>query len=253
MKADRNIEKDRYNIRSASKGLEHHVDGSRGSSSIPLVLQAPYLHFEKLISASLDHKMVVLEVGAGTGEHSGVLVDSGAIVVALDISENSLRLMKRSYIGCSGLVVSAGDMEFLPFRSHSFDMVTSAGSLSYGDNQRVMREIWRVLKPNGVFICVDSLNHSWVYRLNRWWRFKRGDRSLSTLKRMPNLELLDAYLETFGRVECRFFGAITWLMPIFCRILGPAAASLISDKCDHFFQTRASAFKFVMLATKVLR
>ena len=253
MKADKIIEKDRYNTRSASKGFEQHVDGSRGSSYIPLILRAPYLHFEKVISTCLDHKMVVLEIGAGTGEHSGVLVDSGAVVVALDISENSLRLMKRSYLGCSGLVVSVGDMEFLPFKSHSFDMVTTAGSLSYGDNQRVMREIWRVLKPNGVFICVDSLNNSWVYRLNRWWRFKKGDRSLSTLKRMPSLELLDAYRETFGRIECRFFGAIAWLMPTLSRIVGPAAASLISDKCDHFFQTRASAFKFVMLATKVLR
>jgi ubiquinone/menaquinone biosynthesis C-methylase UbiE len=36
----------------------------------------------------------------------------------------------------------------------------SAGSLSYGDNDIVMNEIYRVLKLQGVFIAIDSLNNN---------------------------------------------------------------------------------------------
>ena len=41
------------------------------------------------------------------------------------------------------------DMEKLPFKNESFDVICSAGSLSYGDNNRVINEIYRVLKLGG--------------------------------------------------------------------------------------------------------
>jgi ubiquinone/menaquinone biosynthesis C-methylase UbiE len=51
-------------------------------------------------------------------------------------------------------------MEKLPFADQSFDIIVSAGSLSYGDNDIVMNEIYRVLKLQGVFIAIDSLNNN---------------------------------------------------------------------------------------------
>jgi ubiquinone/menaquinone biosynthesis C-methylase UbiE len=51
-------------------------------------------------------------------------------------------------------------MEKLPFANQSFDIIVSAGSLSYGDNDIVMNEIYRVLKLQGVFIAIDSLNNN---------------------------------------------------------------------------------------------
>ena len=40
-------------------------------------------------------------------------------------------------------------MEKLPFKNESFDVICSAGSLSYGDNNKVMSEIYRILKLGG--------------------------------------------------------------------------------------------------------
>jgi ubiquinone/menaquinone biosynthesis C-methylase UbiE len=39
----------------------------------------------------------------------------------------------------------------------------SAGSLSYGDNDKVLDEIYRVLKNKGAFIAIDSLNNNPKY------------------------------------------------------------------------------------------
>ena len=43
----------------------------------------------------------------------------------------------------------------LPFQSQSFDVVVSAGVLSYGGHEITRDEIFRVLKF-GTYICVDS-------------------------------------------------------------------------------------------------
>jgi ubiquinone/menaquinone biosynthesis C-methylase UbiE len=45
-------------------------------------------------------------------------------------------------------------MEKLPFADQSFDLIVSAGSLSYGDNDIVMNEIYRVLKLIHYFVTI---------------------------------------------------------------------------------------------------
>ena len=96
-------------------------------------------------------------------------------------------------------------MEFLPFASGSFDLVAMAGSLSYGDNDRVLRELHRVLRSGGTLVCVDSLNHNPIYRFNRWVHYRFGERSRSTLQRMPTLGLLEQYQAAFGEAQIRYF------------------------------------------------
>ena len=93
----------------------------------------------------------------------------------------------------------------MPFCDESFDVVVSAGSLSYGDNRVTAREIHRVLKNEGKFFCVDSLNNNPIYRINRGYiHFLRGHRTKSTLERMPNIKLIRLYEKQFGAVEVYF-------------------------------------------------
>jgi ubiquinone/menaquinone biosynthesis C-methylase UbiE len=57
-------------------------------------------------------------------------------------------------------------MEKLPFADQSFDLIVSAGSLSYGDNDKVLDEIYRVLKNKGAFIASLSLLNRFSITLN---------------------------------------------------------------------------------------
>ena len=68
---------------------------------------------------------------------------------ATDISPKSVELMNNTFYESVNFSAEVADMEILPFDSESFDVVCSAGSLSYGDNTVVMNEIYRVLKPEG--------------------------------------------------------------------------------------------------------
>jgi ubiquinone/menaquinone biosynthesis C-methylase UbiE len=125
-----------------------------------------------------------------------------------------------------------------------------AGGLSYGDNELVLNEIYRVLKPNGFFICVDSLNENPLYRLNRVIHFLRGDRTISTLHRMPTIGLINAYHRRFGNIKVRYFGSVSWAMPLLGRVFGATNAAIFSRWFDRIVGVRKSAFKFVMSVRK---
>jgi len=107
-----------------------------------------------------------------------------------------------------------------------------------------------VLKPGGVFICVDSLDHNPIYRVNRWIHFLMGSRSRSTLARMPSFELIGYYRKKFSSVDVRYFGSVSWLMPFVGRLIGIKYAAEVSRFIDNAVGVRRSAFKFVMLARK---
>ena len=108
--------------------------------------------------------MVVLELGAGRGNHTAVICETKAKVIALDISESSLVVCKNLF---SKVQIMVGNIENIPLQTNSVDIVVSAGSLSYGDHEKVRNEIFRVLKPAGSIIMIDSLNHNFIYRINQ--------------------------------------------------------------------------------------
>lgn len=252
VQTDKEIERDRYEAR-ARGALETGGQPARdeAGSALPPALRAPYLRYAQLVREAIHgaHSSV-LEIGAGTGMFSATAVDTGACVVATDISETSLELLRRRLGDPHNLETRVADMEALPFEDAAFDVVLCAGSLSYGDNDTVMNEIFRVLKPGGRFVCVDSLDHNPVYRFNRWIQYLRGRRTRSTIARMPTLRLIRAYETRFGSVRTWFFGSITWLAPLLGVFLSPARVGMICDRFDSAFKISRSAFKFVMVAVK---
>lgn len=250
IESDKLIERKRYDVRAQSlldaNFLTPHL---LGSQAMPLYLRAPYLYYEAKIAELVRPRHRVLELGSGTGMHTRALLQTGADVVVSDISPNSLTLLRECFKETfKKLESQVADIENLPFEENSFDVITSAGSLSYGNPHLVDSEIRRVLRPGGTFICVDSLNHNPVYRANRWIHYLRGNRSKSTLKRMPDLVRIKALGEGFSNVSVRYFGALSFAMPLLARLLGESTAQAASDRFDQLASVKRSAFKFVIVA-----
>ena len=243
---DKDIEKCRYDNRAdAFLDSENscHVD------KIPAYINAPYQYYFRLL-AEKSSQSKLLEIGAGMGENTGPLLDMSFEVIATDISSKSVKVMRNKFSKYSNFSAEVADMEKLPFNNESFDVVCSAGSLSYGDNTVVMNEIYRVLKRGGVMIAVDSLNNNPIYRLNRYMHYLKGNRSKSTLTRMPTISLIDKYTEKFGHAEVRFFGAIIWTFPLLRKILSEQTITKLSNWVDAKFNIQGSAFKFVIMLKK---
>jgi ubiquinone/menaquinone biosynthesis C-methylase UbiE len=252
MEEDKLIERARYDARAQSQmaaGDSMVVEVPLGSQMMVSYLRTPYIFYEQKIAELIRPSHRVLELGAGAGLHSRALLQTGAEVIASDISPNSLSLLKQRFQNTPGnLKTEVADMESLPFETSSFDVIASAGSLSYGDPHEVDAEVRRVLRPGGMFICVDSLNHNPVYRANRWLHYLRGNRSKSTLKRMPDLARIRALGEGFSSVNVRYFGALSFAIPVVARLLNENTAQTASDRIDQLLGVRRSAFKFVLVA-----
>ena len=252
MDKDKLLELYRYDTRAQSQLSAHGetpVARMFGSSAILPYLRTPYIFYEKCVSEFIRHSDQVLELGAGSGLHTWALVQTGARVIATDISPNSLKLLEQRVVNAgAGVETQVADMESLPFADDSFDVVACAGSLSYGDPERVDAEIRRVLRPCGLLVCVDSLNHNPIYRFNRRLHYLRGHRTKSTLQQMPNLARIEALCNDFTNVNLYYFGALSFAMPAVAWLYGPERAQTISDLFDRLICVKRSAFKFVLVA-----
>ena len=223
-----------------------------GSDEVGLVLKSPYLSYENILKSLLKKEgMTVLEIASGTGLHTGALFNKTANIIVSDISLNSLKVLRKDRCRDGQELYSVTtDMEVLPFRTASFDIVCSAGSLAYGDPELVRHEISRILRPGGYFVCVDSLNNNPIYRFNRFIHYSFHKRSSNVLTRIPSAKSLESYSDNFEDIQLEYFGSITWLTPLLVLIIGEKKSALFSDWFDQFINIRLSAFKFVMLAKK---
>ncbi|MFQ5852944.1 MAG: class I SAM-dependent methyltransferase, partial [Candidatus Binatia bacterium] len=105
----------------------------------------------------------LLEVGCGLGTDLRQFAASGARVIGLDLSAQSVFLARRHFIlfSTEGSFLQ-GDCENLPFANASFDVVYSFGVLHHTpDTQAAIDECFRVLKPGGKFIVMLYNRRSW--------------------------------------------------------------------------------------------
>lgn len=103
------------------------------------------------IEASKDLK--VLDAGAGTGRLTGRLHEAGAQVTALDISPDMLSILSQKYPEIETVV---GDMEDMPFKDETFDLVFSSMALVHLKKlDPFLDEAYRVLKNEGKLILLN--------------------------------------------------------------------------------------------------
>lgn len=252
-KTDKNIEKERFDKRALRRLNDFDDKFKKGSSEISESLRTPYLVFESLIDHYIEKNMEVLEVGSGNGQYTHFLLRNNASVIASDISENCLELIKKrypSYLQKGFLKTKVADMEKLPYENNRFDAVVIAGSLSYGDANIVDKEISRVLKPGGVFLCVDSLNENYIYRTNRYLQYLMQKRSRLTIENMPDFKRINAMKKLYKKTTIQYFGKLSWFCIILESIIGGKKSKKFSDYIDNRISINSLAFKFVLIAIK---
>lgn len=100
----------------------------------------------------------ILMLGCGTGEEANLLETFGASkenLTGIDLSEESINIAKSTYPDVQFLVA---DMANLPFDSDTFDFVYSSLAIHYSATpDKVYKEVYRVLKKNGLFLF--SVSH----------------------------------------------------------------------------------------------
>jgi SAM-dependent methyltransferase len=133
----------------------------------------------------------VLEVGAGSGAVLHRLTDMGAAEgVGVELMEGRVAAARERY---PALDVRQGDAAALPFGDGEFDLVTQftclTSVLDSGVRERIVAEMWRVLRPGGAVLSYDMRPAPALVRAARRVAARRSDPSGTPLRPLGEEEL----------------------------------------------------------------
>lgn len=103
----------------------------------------------------------ILDIATGTGDLAIQMASINAQrIVGLDLSEGMLKVGRKK-ISAKNLdariEMIQGDSEALPFEDNTFDAITVAfGVRNFEDLEKGLAEIYRVLKPGGIFVVLET-------------------------------------------------------------------------------------------------
>jgi SAM-dependent methyltransferase len=113
----------------------------------------------------------VLDYGCGNGYLSVQLLERGAQhVTGIDISESQLEQARRA-VEARGFADRARflvtDAHATGFPDRAFDLIVGVGILHHLDVERALREVRRILAPDGRAVFLEPLAHNPLLRLGR--------------------------------------------------------------------------------------
>ncbi len=124
----------------------------------------------------------VLEIGCGLGTDGAQFTKAGADYTGVDLTDAAVDLARKRFelFGLPG-ELRVADAESLDFADESFDLVYSHGVLHHTpDIARAVREIHRVLKPEGRAIVMLYHRDSYNYRVGIRILRRAGSRLLKS-------------------------------------------------------------------------
>ena len=116
--------------------------------------------FENIVT-NIKPEDNVLEIGCGINSISKKIIDKGANVTIIDISEKAIEIAKREFLryelNASFFVM---DAENLKFNEKTFDLIYGIGILHHLSIENSITEIKKVLKKGGKAVFYEPLGHN---------------------------------------------------------------------------------------------
>ncbi|MFT4800944.1 MAG: demethylmenaquinone methyltransferase/2-methoxy-6-polyprenyl-1,4-benzoquinol methylase [Flavobacteriaceae bacterium] len=118
---------------------------------------------KKVLATIIEHQPEsILDIATGTGDLAIKFAEktSATKIIGLDLSEGMLSVARKKVANTvlkDNVEFIKGDSEALPFKDNMFDAITvSFGIRNFENLEKGLSEILRVLKPNGLFIILET-------------------------------------------------------------------------------------------------
>ena len=104
---------------------------------------------------------IILDIATGTGDLAILMTQTNAKkIIGLDISAGMLEVGNKKIKDknlSNTIEMVLADSENMPFEDHYFDAITVAfGVRNFENLEKGLAEIFRVLKPNGIFVILET-------------------------------------------------------------------------------------------------
>ena len=175
-------------------------------------------HFFNIVKEvqSLKGKGRILDYGCGTGDKSIKILEEGWEINGIDISEKSIAVANKKYSRKSNISFDVMDCENTIFPDNTFDIVFDFGTFSSINIENAFHEILRIMKPDGVLICIETLGHNPIFNFKRKmnvWAGKRTGWAAQHIMRMEDWlyiesKFVDTTIKYFTFVSISFYPII---------------------------------------------
>ena len=147
-------------------------------------------YLPKLIDFNRFKNKNLLEVGCGVGIDLVRFAKAGAIVTGIDLSKSAILLAIQNF-SQQGYAADLRTMngEATEFQDNTFDTVYAFSVLQYTSNaNKMVSEIYRILKPGGEAILMVYNRNSWLYFLSKLTRIPIENEDAPVLKMFSRQE-----------------------------------------------------------------
>jgi ubiquinone/menaquinone biosynthesis C-methylase UbiE len=204
------------------EAIEYDYSGEEYTSLADKVNIGAKTYLEKRTFEILQEKKQgkILDFGCSIGSKTYFYSSDKWEVIGVDISPNSIKIAKQ-IAEKHGLNMSffVMDCENLNFNDNEFDIVYDFGTLSSLNKSKAMKEICRVLKPDGCLIAVETLGNNPIFSLKRQVNILSGLRTRWSVKNILKTGELKIFESLFHSAEIRFFSLLTPFLVPFLKIL----------------------------------
>jgi SAM-dependent methyltransferase len=148
-----------------SKEFYQEID-SRFFSNAAEYLPINKIPFDGLIDFESLRGKKVLEIGVGNGSHAQLLATYANDFTGIDLTDYGIKSTteRMKVFGLENTKIIQMNAEELQFEDDSFDYIWSWGVIHHSANpQRILKEIYRVLKPEGTFKAMVYYRSYWSY------------------------------------------------------------------------------------------
>lgn len=152
---------------------------------------------DNILNACQGKVGTLLDVGCGTGKYGEALEKLGFVVTGIDKAPSQIQEAQK-VIDCQ-----LGNVCQLPFDDNSFDvciMIIMIHHLCKDERIQAFKEVYRVLKPNGILIIKTASHEDLEYRISS--RFFPKALSIDK-KRYPTIQSLIDEMQWFDTVVCK--------------------------------------------------
>lgn len=122
-----------------------------------IFLPAGFKQFRILKSKFIISGKSVLVIGAGSEKIAEKMIDSGAVSVKMIVNDFDSLMNSRLNLGKEGkIILEMMEYDNTDFSDNEFDLVYAQGSISSSNRSKIIKEIRRILKTDGV-LCVGEI------------------------------------------------------------------------------------------------